>query len=172
MRYFTFYWKNKTYKENKQYEGFINFWHTGDRFIKRGIEKNDFVYSLTVIKGRLYPISCLQVDEIISYDELERRLGPKLAQYWVSSRYLWAKKATALNFHRVVPAEKVKELSFNSQSGITSLKFKDKGASLLDQQTLRSVRELTEKSAKILDDVLPPLQTVEDYHIEQWKRAL
>ena len=52
--HFTFYWKNTTFTDSKRYEGLLDAWESGDQFAGCKISKEDYVYSVTILKGDLF----------------------------------------------------------------------------------------------------------------------
>ena len=148
IKYFTYYWKNSTYEKIKPFKGLIDLWESSEMFYQRGIKKNDYVYSVTVIKGILYVIACLQVAKILTHEEAINFLGSELAEKWPASHHIIAKNATPIMLEIDIPAETVKKLRFIS--GRNKPKFSDEYSYLLDRQTFRAIRELTKESADMI----------------------
>lgn len=76
-RYFTQYWSNQTWNQQKKYSDEKNLLnHTaGSLFNKRDIATGDEIYIVTVIKGRLYLCGKLIVSKICDRDEAAANLG-------------------------------------------------------------------------------------------------
>ncbi len=149
-RYFTHYWKNDTWEFNS------NLWDksflehsASNMFIKRGVQPGDFVYVITVIKGELYLEGRMKVAKILSYDEAAVEL--KDNNLWDAEEHLIGVPGACSPqvFDRKVPLEITKNLRL--VSGVQSIPPKFKTPGLLDQQTFRGIRELTEESAIQLD---------------------
>ena len=167
IRYFTYYWKNSTFSEIKQFQGLIDLWESSEMFSKRGIKENDYVYSVTVIKGILYVIAALQVDKILTREEATDYLGADLAEKWPASHHIIAKNATPIMLETDIPVDIVKKMRFLSKRN--KPKFSDESSCLLDSQTFRAIRELTEKSAELLEKQIGSFEQVTSDHLKIWK---
>jgi hypothetical protein len=90
------------------------------------------------------PLSYDEACELLPYDP------------WEADEHLIAATGTAstTSFLRVIPADMLKRLRFESASGETALKFVSE--TRLDQQTFRGVRRLTPASALELESLLEP----------------
>jgi len=149
-RYFTHYWKRENC--NRADEGFQLDFVEGSQFTKRGVDKGDFIYAVTQREGKLFLIAKMQVDEITPskkrvIDVLRLDYDPLQAKEYKIARW-----GTPIRFDREVPFEVTKRLRFISSKS-QSLKFIP-GTKQLDQQTLRTLRELTSTSAAELDKLL------------------
>lgn len=154
---FTQYWKNDTWTSNSlttKPDDFLD--HTADNFFRRkGVSKGDFVYIVTIIKGKLYLLSRMRVEDILTESQAQKKLGHNI---WEAQDHLISVKnsSTLMDFERRVPDGVTKKLTFESGKGkkhqVKTLAFKAPG--LLDQQTLRGVRQLTEGAADELDKLL------------------
>lgn len=100
-----------------------------------------------MIQGLLYVGCRLLVDDVVSRREAARRLGT--TDLWDATDFVLVKKAEPFLPDRAVPRSVAERLRFVPDR---PLKFKRPG--VLDQQTLRGVRELTAVSARLLDSVL------------------
>jgi hypothetical protein len=137
-------------------------------FHARGVTAGDFLYIVTLLHGALYLLTRLQVETICDLDEAARRLGEDPDRLWPADDFAVAAAAAPSDFERVVPLALVEQLQFVVEDGKRRpLKFRAPG--VLDQQTLRGVRELAPESAALLDALLPALRPVE---LEQRRAAL
>ncbi|MGE3595805.1 MAG: HNH endonuclease [Dehalococcoidia bacterium] len=148
MRFFTHYWQNDTWAAHG--EGQLNA-TASNQFRRSGVAPGDAVYVVTVIEGILYVGCRLVVDEVVSRREAARRLGT--SDLWNASDFVLAKRAERFLPDRAVPRSVVERLRF-----VPDRKPKFKKAGVLDQQTLRGIRELTPASARLLDEVLDASQ--------------
>ena len=156
-RYFTHYW-NKESVEDAEYlaeEGYDRLDHTAsNRFRIRGVRPGAYVYVVNIRGGRMSVLGRMRVTEIINYDNAKRRLP---YEPWEKNDHLIAEDGTAtlLNFKRKVPMKTAERLRFicpdNCMLPPRPLKLSKANPKLLDLQTLRGVRELTEESAELLD---------------------
>jgi hypothetical protein len=94
----------------------------------------------------------MEVGKIVSKAEAEKLMGYEV---WDAPEHLVAKQGTGtpMRFERGVPPEITKELIFEGTKGYESLKFVSEG--ILDRQTLRGIRRVTEASAHLLESLLP-----------------
>jgi len=158
-RYFTHYFSNRTWEVEKDIATDDPvFRHTaGNLFKARGVRVGDIVYFVTVKKGTLLVAGKLTVGKICDKDEAAAELGDD--NLWEAAEHIVASAGTSKHFDLAVSASITKKLLFVSgDDGSKKLKFRAPG--LLDEQTLRGVRELEPKSARDLDQLLPPLQRV------------
>ena len=153
MRYFTHYWNHKWLEWGRTEEhGPLN--HTaGNQFLKRRVSPGDFLYVVTVEKGCLHLLGRLQVEGIYGQREAERRLGN--TDLWAAGEHAIAIPGTEtpLLLDVVLPTNSVRLLRFHG-AGDKTTGPQFIGRARLDQQTFRGVRELTEESADLLDDML------------------
>jgi len=151
-RYFTQYWDNATWdRESARYEGQLD--HTASNlFERRGVRQGDFLYVVTVRRGKLFVAGRMQVEAILSQKEAERHL--KTRNLWLASDHAVAKpgRATRMVFNRQVPPDVVQSLRFVTGDGERPPAFISSG--VLDSQTMRGVRQLTATSARKLDAIL------------------
>lgn len=127
--------------------------HTaGNLFRQRGIADGDKIYVVNVRKGKLYLIGRLRVDKIVSTTEAERLLKTK--DLWEANEHViaLAGSATSKKFRNMIPLEVTKKLLFESGGKYKPLYFESEG--VLDCQTLRGVRKLTDSSAILLEKFL------------------
>ncbi|XSG73102.1 DUF6602 domain-containing protein [Herpetosiphon llansteffanensis] len=150
-RYFTHYWTNQTWDVLAQTEQDQLLDYTASNlFLKRGIQVGDYVYVLTVKEGLLYLLGAMLVGEICDAATAAKRLNMQVDEIWPADDHLLAQQATLMNFKQRIPDQVVRALRFNSAHAQKPLFFKANG--LIDQQTLRGVRELTPDSAQLLTD--------------------
>ncbi len=128
--------------------------HTaGNLFRSRGVGPGDLVYIVTVIQGRLFLATRIEVDCVVDQDQAEVALGT--TSLWEAKDHVIAKSdmGKPANYRRQVPLEIVKRLRFIEGRGpAIALTMDSKG--LLDRQTLRGVRELSPSSAATLDSLI------------------
>ena len=159
LRYFTQYWSNSTWdreKEMAQTEPIFR--HTaGELFRARGVKRGDIVYGITVRRGTLFVAGKIEVGKICGKAEAAASLGSD--DLWEASEHIVASAGTRKNFELAVSPEITEQLLFVGSDGSKSLKFKAPG--VLDQQTLRGVRELEPRSAALLDQTLPGLKSLD-----------
>jgi len=153
MACFTHYWEGSTC-DNEMALGHENepLEHTaGAIFKKRGVVPGDKVYVVNVLQGVLFLIGRFEVGKIVSMPEARKILGEDI---WDAPEHLIAKPGTATpaHFERDVPLETTQKLLFHGANGFQPLKFV--GEDMLDRQTLRGVRRLTEPSAHLFEELL------------------
>jgi Domain of unknown function (DUF3883) len=149
--YFTHYWKNKTWEEERAI-GYEHFEGTaGNDFRKRGVEPGDFIYVITVIDGKLILGGGIEVVAILTQTEAEEAYG---GEVWPAEDHAVAKPETGspMDFDRVVPTDVVRKLRFIAGSEEVAPIFT--GGEKLDNQTMRGVRKLTSESARLLDSII------------------
>ena len=159
-RYFTHYWKNSTWYRSQEWhaDGDLLTYVAGNLFTKRGVEIGDTVYVVTVLSGNLYLCGKLIIGKICNAHEAARLLGRKAEELWDASEHVVASEATPMRFDLAVPLTVTAGLRFMNRERSRSLEFVVPGQ--LDQQTLRTVRELEPSSALSLDAVLPPMKRI------------
>lgn len=125
-----------------------------NQFIKRGVESGDYVYPVTIMDGSLYLLGRLEVGKVCDTDEAVRVLGT--TDLYEADDHIIAARSTSKYFDLEVPLGLTEVLTFISSKGNKQVKFSSPGR--LDQQTLRSVRELHPESAAELDKLLSSTQ--------------
>ena len=156
MRYFTHYWSSKRIKKKKfmqERKGKPLVRTAGKRFHSRNVKRGDFIYVVTAKEGIMYLIARMQVGDIVTKAEAESRFPEDVV--WDAEEQVIAFEgtSTAQTFDRSVPTKLVRQLRFVLASGDrTPLVMYKNG--LLDKQTLRNVRELSEESAKLLETII------------------
>jgi hypothetical protein len=113
---------------------------------------------ISVRQGELYLIGKVRVALITSQDAAASLLGDDPAELWEADEHILASAATPMRFARKVSSAMTQRLRFKRGSLEVPLKFTASG--LLDQQTLRGVRELTLDAAAALDTLLEELQEI------------
>lgn len=151
-RYWTHYWKNRTWHAEARHpraEGDTLDHLAGNEFEKRGVEPGDIVYVVTVLKGHLHVLGRMEVDALVTQEQAEKVL--QTDDLWEAGLHCIAKPGASLRRFDgpCVTQSDAESLLFEGRLGPQSLVIHDDGR--LDQQTLRSLRELTPQSAMILD---------------------
>lgn len=123
-------------------------------FRRRGVSVGDHLYIVTVLSGCLYLAGKMEIGEIISFEEASRRLNDK--NLFKASDHLLARRVTPLDYALSVPLQITARLKFFLGRRLSSLKFTEPGR--LDTQTLRGIRRMPEETARMLDNLLPPLE--------------
>lgn len=126
--------------------------HTaGNRFRVRGVLPGDVVYVVSYHQGSVRLIGRLLVARVVDQATAERELT---YQPWdAGDHLLGGSDLTDHQFDLWLTAQQVRRLEFISpRAMIVGAKFNPEGSP--DQQTLRSVREITERSAGLLDELL------------------
>ena len=155
MGAFTHYWEKGTCELQEQGDfGFEMDHIAGNQFRRRELQVGDAVYVVNVTGGRLRLIGRINVDEITGFEEAEKRLSYK--PYPASEHCFGIPDRRGRQaFGRYVPDDVVRSLKFVRAKGeIVPPKFADRRAALLDSQTLRGVRRLTDASAAKLEAAL------------------
>lgn len=151
MSSFTHYWTGQTCLICAGLEGKPLLHTAGNLFAARGVAPGDKIYVVNVLKGELRLIGRMQVNKLTSHTQAERVLGKGL---WRAADHLLAVRGsgTAVRFDRVVPADIASQLLFESGKKYEGAKYAAPG--MMDRQTLRGVRRLTDSSAQLLDALL------------------
>lgn len=173
-RYFTYYWKNNTVDE-ANYEGERALWAASNGFTRRGIEIGDYIYGVTIKKGKLFLINGIHIGKIYLRDAWAKQIGVNPDELWNAEEFLIAQRSTTehLHFHLEVPIDVTRRLLFFKNACETPLNFVDLNHQYLDRQTLRTIREMPESTALIFNKLLDEFVYVtEDWIIQeflQWK---
>jgi hypothetical protein len=147
MRYWTSYWREKSWLRNEEYAPLQA---SGGSFQQRGISIGDAVYVLSLRAGQLLLGGRILVERIVTRQEAVRilkRTNLHDADDWIIAK---SGSGTLLHQHRQLLPEVSRQLQF--VSGRSRLLFTN--ANDLDGQTLRVPRELSEPSAYLLDDII------------------
>ena len=153
-RAFTHYWNADTCDWHYSNDHAGNaFEHTaGNGFAAKGIVAGDRIYGFNVFQGALFLIGRMEVKETVSLERARELLGGEI---WEAPEHVIGVEGsgTPMYFTRQVPWEIVAQLRFVGSNGEEKgLKFVEDEH--LDQQTLRTIRELTAASAALLDEFL------------------
>jgi hypothetical protein len=155
-RYFTHYWKNTTW--DNQVRGYAlesskELDHTASNMFRdRGISKGDNVYIITVKRGQLFLLCKLTVGYVCGFEKAARLL--KTENLWGADDHIVAESPAPIRrkFDFPLPLTITEQLRFEGSGESKSPRFVKPG--ILDQQTLRGVRELDYGSAQLLDKFL------------------
>ena len=167
-RYFTAYWTNDNcdYYLDQGLDGQPLDHTAGSRFNRSGGgsvgEQRDYLYVVTVRKGRLFLIGKMEVKGPAVTQEQAAASLPY--EPYHAREHLMAKACTRMRFNWKVPVSisttRALEFKVPRTNRTRRLKFRP-GTNLLDPQTLRSARQLTHTSAVQLDRLLEPMQPVD-----------
>src|SRR5580704_18063690 len=156
-RYFTHYWTNKSWDYNVARmfdDSDKTLDHTaGNLFRDRGISKGDSVYIITVKRGQLFVLGKLTVAKVCGFEVAARLLKTK--DLWEAEDHIIAESPAPImrrKFDVPLTLTISEQLRFEGSEGSKSPRFVSPG--ILDQQTLRGVRELDYVSAQLLDEFL------------------
>lgn len=164
MKYFTHYWKNSTWDDNRQanFSEYAVKHISGNDLSKCGISVGDTVFIITVKEGRLFVSGKLIVGKFCNREDAAKEMNCKTSDIWDAREHIIASSyttTTLTHWNLEVPLEITKQLRFISGSEIKSPFFTTKTE--LDKQTLRKPRQLTFESAKKLDEVLASVGKIE-----------
>jgi hypothetical protein len=151
-RYFIHPWKNSTWEEHCHLDGQVLEHTASNDFRSKRMRTGDFIYIVTVKEGVLILGTRIEVGEICSQAQAESYLGT----LWEADDHVIAREGSEILFRldRFVPPEQARELQcISSKNEKVPPKFRA-NSSKLDQQTLRTVRELAPESATLLDRFL------------------
>lgn len=158
-RHFTHYWSNPTWQAYRATatEGELLDHTASNVFLERAVQAGDFVYVVTVLHGALYVLTKLRVAFVSDQDTAAAAIGAEPDSLWEADDHVVADAATPLSFDCEVPLDMAEALRFTTADGdARPLKFRRLG--VIDQQTMRGVRQLTPESAAVLDSLLPAMQ--------------
>ena len=163
--FYTHYWSSTLQRPDE--EGTPCCHTAGSGFKKKGITTGDRIYIVTVRHGQLNLIGAFTVaEQPISYEEACQRLP---YNPWKAPEHLIARPGseTPISYSRTIPLETAKRLRFDSSGGEKALKFIS--ANIIDKQTLRGIRRLTDASAWLLEAFVP---LTEEKFIENFERQI
>lgn len=146
---FTHYWTRAVLRAAEGDEGEPLVHTASNVFIDRGVERGDRIYVVTVKNGGLYLLGRLVVGVVCDLEYAAAALG---YAPWEADDHLLASECTALRFDRRISHDVASRLTFEGARGPVKLAYKDIG--VLDEQSLRGVRQLTDASADVLDQQL------------------
>lgn len=158
-RYFTYYWTNQRWTQRRAGQGQPLRHIASTRFLRRGVRPGDHVYVVTIWHGELFLLGKLVVGALVDAATAAPWLGTTPDRLWEEAEQILAAAATPMDFDRAVPAAVTRRLRFGTGQSARPPVFR--APDQLDGQTLRSLRELTAESAARLDQLLPPLQDVD-----------
>ena len=172
-RYFTAYWKNVNCEDARDQglDGAPLDHTAGSRFNRSGVgsvaEERDYVYVVTVRKGVLFLVGKMEVrGPAVTQKQAAESLS---YESYDAPEHLMAKACTPMRFNWKDPVSisttRALEFKVPGTNRTRRLKFRP-GTTLLDPQTLRSVRQLTPQSAVRLDALLKPMHSVDWESIE------
>ena len=149
-RFFTSYWTPDPWEHGAGYP----IGHAAsNEFAKRGVAVGDSLYIVHQERRELFLGGRLTVGRLLTYRDAQEHFGKP--DVWPANDHVLAKAGTEqrLDPSRVVPREMLPQLTFARPDGTyTGLRLDADGAA--NQQTLRTVRELTPDSARMLDDLI------------------
>ncbi len=125
----------------------------GCMITRSGVAPGDILYGINVVVGTLFVVGRMKVDRILaSFEDAQKLLGDAA---WEMPEHAIAAEgsATPMYFSRQLPWDLTTQLRLQGADGAEMpLPMMEEDA--LDSKALREVRELTEASAKLLDDFL------------------
>jgi hypothetical protein len=123
----------------------------GSQFRKRKVQSGDIIYIVTMIDGELYLCSRMTVGNIYSRSQAHK-MGYEIGN---ATELILEEPGTSttMHFDRKVSVEIWKSLRLVSRNKPKLTPSKN-DPNRLDQQTFRTLREFTEESAHILDELL------------------
>lgn len=125
----------------------------GSMITRSGVAAGDMLYGINVVVGTLFVVGRMKVDRVLtSYDDARALLGDAA---WETPEHAIAAEGTAtpMYFSRQLPWDLTTQLRLRGTDG-TEMPLPMMEEEALDSKALREVRELTEASAKLLDDFL------------------
>ena len=146
MSYFTYLWKNDTWKDKAKQAaaGYDELdYAASHKFTAAGVVKGSGVFIVTVKKGELFLGGYISVAEVGDLPSAAKYLEKEEDQLWKASDYILADKAKLYRFKEdtLVDASVARALEFTTLGGgFVNLKFDSSGG--LNGQTLRGVRRL------------------------------
>ncbi|MBL8125883.1 MAG: HNH endonuclease [Pyrinomonadaceae bacterium] len=152
MNHFTTYWKNSTWEYNQKNLEDTLLDHTASENFLGRVEPGDAVYVVTNLKGKLYVACKIIVDEICDRKRASELVGT--TDLWDSSDHIIAAFSTKMDWNRKIPDAVTRKLEFYGPERSVKNGLKFSSAGILDGQTLRGNRMLTESSAILLDSFL------------------
>ncbi|MGD9629240.1 MAG: HNH endonuclease [Pyrinomonadaceae bacterium] len=155
MKHFTTYWRNATWEYNRKALGNTLLDHTASENFRARIEPSDAVYVVTNLKGKLYVACKIIVEEICDQKRASELIGT--TDLWESTDHIIATSSTRIDWNRKIPDTITRKLEFYSPDRSIKNKLKFSSPGILDGQTLRGNRLLTESSAALLDGFLGKL---------------
>ncbi|MGH7172518.1 MAG: hypothetical protein ACRELG_19740 [Gemmataceae bacterium] len=150
-QFFTYCWQHREVLLHKDGEPVGSAY--GSQFSRRGIEPGDEVYIVSVHRGRLHALGKMRVRAVLqSADEYRHLLG---VEPFPAAEYIVAEACTPAR-RQEVPEQLTRALRFVRGKRLVPLSFSEE--SMVDRQSLRSVRRLSPESAAALDELLPAME--------------
>jgi hypothetical protein len=143
-RYFTHYWKNSTWEQHAAQPA-RPLDHVAGSKLRGRVSPGDLIYIVTNLQGRLFLGGRMRVKLVVDQEEAQRQ---RRADLWEAPDHILGEAGTVFRGDLVVPDQTVAQLRFGDGAALVVADGK------IDQQTLRTLRELTPESAKLLDAVL------------------
>jgi hypothetical protein len=149
--YFTAYWGPGPWNSNA---GKPIAWAASDGFAARGVSVGDTVYLVHYENREVFVGARLRVAEVLTEEQARQRLDPE--GLWDARDYVLAAPGTEeqLNPDRIVARDLLRQLVFirPSDGSDSGIRFDSDGAA--NQQALRTVRQMTADSARMLDELI------------------
>jgi len=154
MKNYTCHWQFKYWKPAHNPPGVPIIAAGSNKFVERGVKPGCRLYIVSLKGGLLYLGGRMTVDRVVSRSAAIRILGNDNlydeAEEWALGI---ASAGTPLVLDRVLDPEVTAQLRFRSPSGEIKSPF-FKSAGILDNQATRGVREVTEQSAQLLEEII------------------
>jgi hypothetical protein len=152
--FFSQLWTRDEYRWHQQNATGLPLEHAvSTRFTERGVCPGDMLYVWSFVRGRLFLIGRMEIDEIGPYQRAVQRLGRSNFSSNLAEEHAISQTCTIKQFGQAVPMTIVSQLRFVSPNGeVSPAKFRS--PSEPDPQTFRGVRQLTPASAALLDPLL------------------
>lgn len=150
-RYFTTYWRAGPWYAN---EGRPVAHAASNEFAERGVSEGDVLYVLHYEGSDYYLGARLVVGRILGQSEAEAHFGSH--DIWEADDHVLAAPGTEeeLEVSRLVPRQLLRDLTFLQAKGGSESRIKFRADGAPDQQTLRTIRQLTPDSARLLDSLI------------------
>jgi hypothetical protein len=151
-RYWTAYWRQQYWEGNPEYQP-VTF-SGSDLFRKRGVSAGDFLYIISQNSGQLLLGGRMVVGNIVSRSQavrIRKRNDLYEAEQWAVGK---EGSGTPLHHHRQLAPTLARELRFVSNQSEEGEPLVFVNGRDLDRQTTRGIRQLTSRSASLLDDII------------------
>ena len=153
-RFWTCHWQNKFWRDDVNEESRPIVAAGSNLFAAKGVRPGDRLYIVSIVEGQLLFGGRMTVDAILLREAVMARLGSddlhEDSKWWA----VGAKEAgTPLDLHRALSPEVTRKLRFVAPSGPPK-KPQFVSDTHLDGQTTRGVRQLTQESAELLEQIL------------------
>lgn len=152
-KFFTYCWQHREVLLHEDGEPVCSAY--GSQFSRRGVEPGDEVYIVSIHRGRLHLLGKMRVRRVLqSADEYQRLVGE---EPFPAPEYIIADLCTPAR-RQAVPENVTRSLRFIRGRRLVALSFRDEDESVVDRQSICSVRRLSPESAAALDELLPPME--------------